>query len=246
MSSLSEWDKKRLALAALVAGWSKDSAKVGAVIADRYGRVIALGYNGFAGGIEDSAELLEDDEEKLDRTVHAEVNAVLIAGRAAEDGTLYAVGKPVCARCAGVVICSPIQKWAGRTPRRSGAARSISLNWRREPRTTTLRSDSAQLSHSIWRSAAVPGIAGLPRPTKETFAYIERLGLPESDTDQEILHRNGARPLMELDRGGLGRAAMEDPIIGDLPDLSASLRRLIAHPGVEQHAQCRDKPKRLV
>ena len=56
--------------------------------------------------------------------------------------------------------------------------------------------------------------------------------------------------LAENDRAAWGgsrcRAAMGDPIIGDLPDLSASLRRLIAHPGVEQHAQCRDKPKRLV
>jgi deoxycytidylate deaminase len=41
----------------LAAGWSKDpKAKVGAVIADRQGRVIALGYNGFAAGIEDSDE----------------------------------------------------------------------------------------------------------------------------------------------------------------------------------------------
>ena len=53
-------------------------------------------------------------------------------------------------------------------------------------------------------------------------------------------------PSIELDRGGLGRAAMGDPIIGDLPDLSASLRRLIAHPSVEQHAQRRDEPKRLI
>jgi hypothetical protein len=120
------------------------------------------------------------------------------------------------------------------------------VDWRRRPRTTTLRSDSVQSSHSIWRPAAVPSIAGLRRPTKETFAHIEQLGLPESDTDQEILHRNGARPLIEHDRGGLGRAAMRDPIIGALPDLSASLRRLIAHPGVEHHAQCRAKPKRLV
>jgi dCMP deaminase len=110
-NELSEWDKRRLDLAELVATWSKDpSAQVGAVVADRYGRVIALGYNGFAGGLEDSDDLLHNDDEKLERTVHAELNAILISSRASEDGTLYVVGKPVCARCAGVVIQSKIKR----------------------------------------------------------------------------------------------------------------------------------------
>jgi dCMP deaminase len=112
-----EWDKKRLEVARLVAGWSKDpKAKVGAVIADRQGRLIALGYNGFAGGIEDSDERLNDNDVKQETILHAEMNAVLIANKSAEGGTLYVVGKPVCARCASVIIQSGIQRVVGQYP----------------------------------------------------------------------------------------------------------------------------------
>jgi dCMP deaminase len=111
------WDERRLKLAHFVAEWSKDpDAKVGAVIADAHGRVIALGYNGFAVGIEDSADRLGDTDQKLDMIVHAEQNAVLIAGRAAEGATIYVVGKPVCSRCAGVIIQSGIKRVVAQAP----------------------------------------------------------------------------------------------------------------------------------
>lgn len=111
-------DKRRLELAQLVASWSKDHAKVGAAIADRQGRVVALGYNGFAGGLEDSEELLNNNDEKQERTVHAELNAVLIASRLAEGGTLYVYGRPVCARCAGAIIQAGISRVVNEYPDR--------------------------------------------------------------------------------------------------------------------------------
>jgi hypothetical protein len=49
------------------------------------------------------------------------------------------------------------------------------------------------LSHSIWRSAGYPVLQDY-EAYKQTFAYIERLGLPESDADR-ILDRNGARAI---------------------------------------------------
>jgi dCMP deaminase len=115
--ALREWDKRRLEVAQLVAEWSKDpKAKVGAVIADRQGRVIALGYNGFAGGIEDSDERLNNNDVKQEAILHAEMNAVLIANRLAEGGTLYVLGKPVCARCASVIIQSGIRRVVAQYP----------------------------------------------------------------------------------------------------------------------------------
>ncbi|MBV8397777.1 MAG: hypothetical protein JOZ17_03430 [Acetobacteraceae bacterium] len=45
-----------------------------------------------------------------DMVMHVEENAVLIAGRAAEGGTIYVSGKPVCSRCAGVIIQSGITR----------------------------------------------------------------------------------------------------------------------------------------
>jgi dCMP deaminase len=105
-----KWDMRRLALAKFVAEWSKDpKAKVGAVITDYLGRVIALGYNGFAVGIEDSEGRL-NSKEKLDMILHAEENAVLIAGERARGGTIYVIGKPTCAHCASVIIQSGLKR----------------------------------------------------------------------------------------------------------------------------------------
>jgi dCMP deaminase len=84
-------------------------AKVGAVIVDSLGSVIALGYNGFPKGIEDDDRLI-DKQTKLDMIVHAEANALLIAGHRARGGTIYVVGKPVCSRCAGLIIQSGITR----------------------------------------------------------------------------------------------------------------------------------------
>jgi hypothetical protein len=50
---------------------------------------------------------------KQETILHAEMNAVLIANRLSEGGTLYVVGKPVCARRATVIIQSGIQRVVG-------------------------------------------------------------------------------------------------------------------------------------
>jgi dCMP deaminase len=107
---MDKWDMRRLKLARFVADWYKDpEAKVGAAIADTLGRVIALGYNGFAVGIEDKEERLSSPD-KLKMILHAEENAVLIAGERARDGTIYVYGRPVCAKCASVIIQSGIKR----------------------------------------------------------------------------------------------------------------------------------------
>ena len=103
------WHKRYLEIARHVATWSKDpDAKVGAVIADKNRRVVALGFNGFPVGIEDRADRYGGNQ-KLDMVVHAEENAILIAGRSAEGGTIYVHGKPVCSRCAGLIIQAVIK-----------------------------------------------------------------------------------------------------------------------------------------
>jgi dCMP deaminase len=114
---MDKWDRRYLDVADLAAEWSKDPrAKVGAVVADRHRRVVALGYNGFAVGVEDSIDRLYDQDQKLDLMVHAEQNAMLIAGRNAEQGTIYVAGKPVCSRCAGVIIQAGIKRVVGEWP----------------------------------------------------------------------------------------------------------------------------------
>jgi len=90
-----------------VASKSKDpGACVGAVIVDRDRRVVSTGYNGFPRGI---PERYDDKEEKLRKTIHAEVNAILFARRDIFGMTLYVTHHP-CGPCAAVIVQSGVSR----------------------------------------------------------------------------------------------------------------------------------------
>lgn len=110
-----KWDRRYLELAKFVSGWSKDpSTKTGAVIVDSDRRVVSLGYNGFAKGVDDSTELYADREQKYRRVVHCEVNAVLFADRYRLQGaTLYTYPFISCSRCAVQMIQAGIKRCVG-------------------------------------------------------------------------------------------------------------------------------------
>ncbi len=96
-------------LAEHVALLSKDpSTQVGAAIFDSKRRVVSTGYNGFARGVEDSRERLEERETKYKMTLHAEANAIMFATTSLEGCTLV-VTHPCCANCAALVIQSGIK-----------------------------------------------------------------------------------------------------------------------------------------
>jgi dCMP deaminase len=98
-----KWDTRFLGLAAHISAWSKDpSSQVGAVIADG-NRIVSLGYNGFAAGVEDAPERLTDRERKLNLTIHAEENAMIFAKRDLSGCTVF-VTHPPCTRCASKLI----------------------------------------------------------------------------------------------------------------------------------------------
>jgi len=116
--SLGKWDKRYLEMAKMVASWSKDpSAKVGAVIV-RNNRVVSTGFNGFPSEVLDNDERLENKEQKLEMVVHAEENALIVAGRSAEGATIFVHGKPVCPRCAGSIIQAGIKRVVAERPER--------------------------------------------------------------------------------------------------------------------------------
>ena len=79
--AVEKWDRRFLELARHVAQWSKDpSTKVGAVIVEPNRRaVVAMGYNGFPRGVEDTVERLNDRALKYQMVAHAELNAILNA-----------------------------------------------------------------------------------------------------------------------------------------------------------------------
>jgi dCMP deaminase len=114
---MEKWDLRFCELAKFVSEWSKDpNAKVGAVVFAKRGGDIAIGYNGFPMGVEDSAERLEDQEVKLELVVHAEQNALIAAGSRTQGSTIYVWGKPICARCAGAIIQAGVKRVVALTP----------------------------------------------------------------------------------------------------------------------------------
>ncbi len=88
---------------------------MGAVIV-RNNRVVATGFNGLPSEVLDTEERLEDQDLKLVMTVHAEENALIVAGRDAEGATIYVHGKPVCCRCAGSIIQAGIKRVVAMPP----------------------------------------------------------------------------------------------------------------------------------
>lgn len=90
--NFTEWDERYLKMAELVASWSKDpSSKIGAVIV-RNNRVVATGCNGFPTGVLDEEERWENRELKYELVVHAEQNALLVAGPKSEGSAIYVRG----------------------------------------------------------------------------------------------------------------------------------------------------------
>jgi dCMP deaminase len=114
---MTDWDTRFCELAKFVSEWSKDpNAKVGAVLFARRGGDVAIGYNGFPMGVEDSLIRLKNNKKKLEFVVHAEQNAIIAGGSRSEGGTLYVWGKPICARCAGSIIQAGIKRVVAPSP----------------------------------------------------------------------------------------------------------------------------------
>ena len=107
MPSFEDWDKRFLSEAARISDWSKDpSTKVGCLIVkDR--QILSTGFNGFPRGIADLASRLNNREERLLRTVHAEGNAVAQAARngvSLKGSTAYVFPFIPCSSCCSLLI----------------------------------------------------------------------------------------------------------------------------------------------
>ena len=116
-----KWDRRFLALAEHVAQWSKDpSTKVGAVLVGADNIVVGLGYNGFARGVDDSDERLNNRDLKYKYVVHAEVNAILMAGIKAQGADLYvwpSFSIPcICHDCCKTAIQAGVKSVVGLSP----------------------------------------------------------------------------------------------------------------------------------
>jgi dCMP deaminase len=115
------WDRFFLDMARHMSTASKDpSTQVGAVLVNDLRQVVGMGYNGFARGVEDTEVRLNTRELKYQFVVHAEVNAIIQAGHAARESTLYVYPSfmlpPVCADCAKAVIQAGVKGVVGYKP----------------------------------------------------------------------------------------------------------------------------------
>jgi len=108
---MNKWDERFIEMAELVSTWSKDtSTQCGCVIVDDKHRVISVGYNGFPRGCDDSIDIYVDRPRKLNRVVHAEVNALLAARTSVEGCVLYVYPFPPCSQCTASIIQAGIRK----------------------------------------------------------------------------------------------------------------------------------------
>ena len=102
-----KWDRRFIALARHIAGWSKDpSTQVGCVVVGPDREIRSTGFNGFPRGIDDSDERLADRELKYPFICHAEENAIMHAARIGVSlkGCSAYVTWPPCTRCARSLI----------------------------------------------------------------------------------------------------------------------------------------------
>lgn len=113
-SKIDKWDRHFMQAARLASLMSKDpSSKIGAVLVkDR--RIVGTGFNGFPPGIADDARL-HDRAEKYELVVHAEMNAILQAGRDSRGATLYMYGfeSPPCRNCTKHAIAAGVVRVVG-------------------------------------------------------------------------------------------------------------------------------------
>lgn len=99
------WDNKMLNLAIAISDSSKDpNVKVGCVMADEDHNIVCSGFNGLPRRIADTPERLNNRDLKLQMTIHAEANAVVVGGMSRLKGCTAYITRPPCSQCAGLMI----------------------------------------------------------------------------------------------------------------------------------------------
>ena len=102
------YDEWQLGKVEEIAKRSRDpSTKCGCIIIRPDKSTAAEGYNGFPRSMEDKPEWWNNREEKYDRVIHAEMNALLHAREPLEGCTAYITG-PSCKDCAKHIVAAGI------------------------------------------------------------------------------------------------------------------------------------------
>ncbi len=103
-----DWDRRFLKMADMVATWSKDpSSKFGCVIVRPDRSIVSYGCNNFPRGVKDTKERLNHRPTKYELVVHSETNALLFSNEDVRNYALYVTTVPCC-RCAVNIIQAKI------------------------------------------------------------------------------------------------------------------------------------------
>jgi len=98
-SAPDKWNNHWMGVALLTSKLSKDpNTKVGAIIVTMDNRQCSLGYNGFAKGIDESYEMWNTREIKLEMVIHAEENSLLNCPFETNGTKIYVTHQP-CHKC---------------------------------------------------------------------------------------------------------------------------------------------------
>lgn len=104
------WLNHFMKMCVLLSEMSKDpSTKVGSVIVRPNRTICSTGYNGFPRGCRDYSEYYHDRELKLQRVIHAEMNAILHSREPLNGYVLFSWPLPPCDRCMPHIIQSGIK-----------------------------------------------------------------------------------------------------------------------------------------
>lgn len=119
------WISHFLDRARVVAEMSKDpSTKTGAVIVRPDKTVCSEGFNGFPMGMDDSPSLYADREEKYERIIHCEMNALIFSRDACHDGYVLVTWPFIsCHRCAVHMLQAGIRTFIAPMPSEDALSR---------------------------------------------------------------------------------------------------------------------------
>lgn len=179
-----DWDARLVALAMLVASWSKDpSTRVGAVVVDDRRRLLSVGYNGFPRGVADTPERLNDRPTKYALICHAEENALTQCETPIRHGaTLYASLFP-CQDCTKLALQRGITRICAPAPDLAHP------RWGAHFATTL-----ALLQEAGVEVATVD----LAVPVQTSLALMDGTGAPPSKTRVPRRRREAATPIDDL------------------------------------------------
>lgn len=109
MTKIKKWDLFFLGLAKYISTASKDpNTKVGAIIIDGNKRIISTGFNGYATRVKDVD--LDNRKLKLQKIIHAEMNAILFAKQDLTGCGLITYPMMPCSSCSSIIIQSGIKR----------------------------------------------------------------------------------------------------------------------------------------